>query len=90
MSRRGALTGGYYDTRKSRLELQKGKMECLVQLQQEEQEYEGHKAKLQNILERRGLGEGKGDWGRGRGTGGGEGDWGRGWGTGGRGLGEGD
>ena len=50
VSRRGALTGGYYDTRKSRLELQKSKMEIVQQLQQEELEYSGHKAKLQNIL----------------------------------------
>lgn len=50
VSRRGALTGGYYDTRKSRLELQKSKMEIVQQLQQEELEYNGHKAKLQNIL----------------------------------------
>ena len=50
MSRRGALTGGYYDTRRSRLDLQKGKMEFIQQLQQQQREYEEHKAKLQNIL----------------------------------------
>ena len=50
VSRRGALTGGYYDTRKSRLDLQKGKMECVQQLQSQEKEYDEHKAKLQNIL----------------------------------------
>ena len=50
VSRRGALTGGYYDTRRSRLDLQKGKMECIQQLQQQQREYEEHKAKLQNIL----------------------------------------
>ncbi|KAI0216956.1 Structural maintenance of chromosomes protein 3 [Lamellibrachia satsuma] len=49
VSRRGALTGGYYDTRKSRLELQKSKMEIVQQLQQEELEYNGHKAKLQTL-----------------------------------------
>ena len=55
MSRRGALTGGYYDTRRSRLDLQKGKMECIQQLQQQQREYEEHKAKLQNILLKRKL-----------------------------------
>lgn len=50
VSRRGALTGGYYDTRKSRLDLQKGKTETLRALQLEEREYENHKAKLLNIL----------------------------------------
>lgn len=50
MSRRGALTGGYYDTRKSRLDLQKGKTETQRSLQLEEREYENHKAKLLNIL----------------------------------------
>ena len=50
VSRRGALTGGYYDTRKSRLDLQKGKMECIQQTQVQEQEYEKHKSKLQYIL----------------------------------------
>ena len=50
VSRRGALTGGYYDTRKSRLDLQKGKMECIKSLNEHEKEYEQHKLKLQNIL----------------------------------------
>jgi len=50
VSRRGALTGGYYDTRKSRLELQKGKQECLKNLKLSEREYEEHKSKLQDIL----------------------------------------
>ena len=50
VSRRGALTGGYYDTRKSRLDLQKGKTETQRGLQLEEREYENHKAKLLNIL----------------------------------------
>jgi len=50
VSRRGALTGGYYDTRKSRLDLQKGKTETQRSLQLEEREYENHKAKLLNIL----------------------------------------
>ena len=50
VSRRGALTGGYYDTRKSRLDLQKGKMECIKALNEHEKEYDQHKVKLQNIL----------------------------------------
>ena len=50
VSRRGALTGGYYDTRKSRLDLQKGKTETCKQLEQQEREYAEHKVKLQNIL----------------------------------------
>ncbi|ESO00959.1 hypothetical protein HELRODRAFT_157320 [Helobdella robusta] len=50
VSRRGALTGGYYDTRKSRLELQRGKLESLRSLQVQEREYDAHKLKLQDIL----------------------------------------
>ena len=50
VSRRGALTGGYYDTRKSRLDLQKGKTETQRGLQLDERDYENHKAKLLNIL----------------------------------------
>lgn len=49
VSRRGALTGGYYDTRKSRLDLQKSKMECIQQLKTQEKEYEEHKSKLQAL-----------------------------------------
>jgi len=49
VSRRGALTGGYYDTRKSRLDLQKSKMETLQSLQQHEREYDEHKVKLQSL-----------------------------------------
>lgn len=49
VSRRGALTGGYYDTRKSRLDLQKGKTETQRSLQLEEREYENHKAKLLSL-----------------------------------------
>lgn len=49
VSRRGALTGGYYDTRKSRLDLQKGKTETANQLTEQEREYQEHKVKLQTI-----------------------------------------
>ena len=50
VSRRGALTGGYYDTRKSRLDLQRGKKEGLQALEEQNQEYDNHKRKLQDIL----------------------------------------
>ena len=49
VSRRGALTGGYYDSRKSRLELQRGKMESFKSLQVQEKDYDEHKVKLQNL-----------------------------------------
>ncbi|KAK3611250.1 hypothetical protein CHS0354_003879 [Potamilus streckersoni] len=49
VSRRGALTGGYYDTRRSRLELQKSKTELAKKLQTEEAEYATHKAKLEEL-----------------------------------------
>ncbi|KAL3863460.1 hypothetical protein ACJMK2_005214 [Sinanodonta woodiana] len=49
VSRRGALTGGYYDTRRSRLELQKSKTELSKKLQTEEAEYATHKAKLEEL-----------------------------------------
>ncbi|XP_013420555.1 structural maintenance of chromosomes protein 3 [Lingula anatina] len=49
VSRRGALTGGYYDTRRSRLDMQKSKAELTEQLQQKEQEYEEHRSKLQAL-----------------------------------------
>ena len=50
MSRRGALTGGYYDTRKSRLDLQGGKKEGEKALAEHNVEYSKHKTKLQDIL----------------------------------------
>ena len=50
VSRRGALTGGYYDTRKSRLDLQKGKKEGEQALEEHNSEYAKHKTKLQDIL----------------------------------------
>ncbi|CAK9299188.1 unnamed protein product [Gordionus sp. m RMFG-2023] len=49
VSRRGALTGGYYDTRKSRLELQKGKTELLDQLKEQEAAFGDHKTKINDI-----------------------------------------
>ena len=50
VSRRGALTGGYYDTRKSRLDLQKGKKEGEQALYEHNNDYGKHKTKLQDIL----------------------------------------
>ena len=49
VSRRGALTGGYYDTRRSRLDLQKSKLELIAQLKQQEAEYAEHRRKLEVI-----------------------------------------
>ena len=49
VSRRGALTGGYYDTRRSRLDLHKSKEEYSRQLQEQEGNYMEHKAKLEEL-----------------------------------------
>ncbi|XP_041368808.1 structural maintenance of chromosomes protein 3-like [Gigantopelta aegis] len=49
VSRRGALTGGYYDTRRSRLDMQKSKLELIAQLKQQEAEYAEHRQKLEVI-----------------------------------------
>ncbi|XP_074642175.1 structural maintenance of chromosomes protein 3-like [Tubulanus polymorphus] len=49
VSRRGALTGGYYDSRKSRLELQGSKMELIEQVERHEKEFAEHRKKLQVI-----------------------------------------
>ncbi|XP_060076543.1 structural maintenance of chromosomes protein 3-like [Ylistrum balloti] len=50
VSRRGALTGGFYDTRRSRLDLQKSKLELQQKLDTQEREYAAHKSKLE-VLE---------------------------------------
>ncbi|OWF38325.1 structural maintenance of chromosomes protein 3-like [Mizuhopecten yessoensis] len=50
VSRRGALTGGFYDTRRSRLDLQKSKLELQQKLDTQEKEYASHKSKLE-VLE---------------------------------------
>ena len=47
MSRRGALTGGFYDTRRSRLDLQKSKLELTEKMESQETEYKEHKSKLE-------------------------------------------
>jgi hypothetical protein len=39
VSRRGALTGGFYDTRRSRLDLQKSKLELTEKMESQETEY---------------------------------------------------
>ncbi|CAG5133454.1 unnamed protein product [Candidula unifasciata] len=49
VSRRGALTGGYYDTRWSRLDLQKGKMELAAAKLQQETEYQSHRVELEKM-----------------------------------------
>lgn len=49
MSRRGALTGGYYDTRRSRLDLQKSKLLLVDQLKEQEEEYSQHRTKLEEL-----------------------------------------
>lgn len=49
VSRRGALTGGYYDMRRSRLDLQKGKVEFEQKLGVQEKEYNEHKQKLEAV-----------------------------------------
>ena len=49
MSRRGALTGGFYDTRRSRLDLQKSKLELTEKMESQETEYKEHKSKLEKL-----------------------------------------
>ncbi|XP_072027015.1 structural maintenance of chromosomes protein 3-like isoform X1 [Amphiura filiformis] len=49
VSRKGAITGGYYDTRKSRLELQSSIVELRQKLAREEQEYEELRDKLSRV-----------------------------------------
>ncbi|XP_041476327.1 structural maintenance of chromosomes protein 3-like [Lytechinus variegatus] len=49
VSRKGAITGGYYDTRKSRLELQSGIVELRTRLSNQEQEYKELRDKLQKV-----------------------------------------
>ena len=49
VSRRGALTGGYYDTRRSRLDLQKSKLQLMEHLSEQEREYNQHRSKLEEL-----------------------------------------
>ncbi|KAL8567919.1 hypothetical protein ACOMHN_059041 [Nucella lapillus] len=49
VSRRGALTGGYYDSRRSRLDLQKSKLQLRESVQEQENEYNEHRTKLEEL-----------------------------------------
>ena len=49
VSRRGALTGGYYDNRKSRLDLHADKMKLKVQIENQEGDCKRHKAELESV-----------------------------------------
>jgi structural maintenance of chromosome 3 (chondroitin sulfate proteoglycan 6) len=49
VSRRGALTGGFYDTRRSRLDLQKSKLELTEKMESQETDYKEHKSKLEKL-----------------------------------------
>lgn len=49
VSRRGALTGGYYDNRRSRLDLHKSKEEYATKVSTMETQYNEHKTKLEDI-----------------------------------------
>jgi len=49
VSRRGALTGGYYDTRRSRLDLQKSKIELTKAKTEQEMEYQSHRVELEKV-----------------------------------------
>jgi len=49
VSRRGALTGGYYDNRRSRLDMHKSKEEYVRKVEEQEAKYLEHKTKLEEI-----------------------------------------
>ncbi|XP_053407291.1 structural maintenance of chromosomes protein 3-like [Mercenaria mercenaria] len=49
VSRRGALTGGHYDNRRSRLDLHKSKEEYAQKVADQERQYSEHKSKLEEI-----------------------------------------
>ncbi|CAL1533668.1 unnamed protein product [Lymnaea stagnalis] len=49
VSRRGTLTGGYNDTRRSRLDLQKSKVELTEAKQTQEMEYQSHRVELEKV-----------------------------------------
>lgn len=49
VSRRGALTGGYYDNRKSRLDLHSDKVKLKAQIEEQEKECTRHKASLESV-----------------------------------------
>ncbi|GAB6024529.1 hypothetical protein CHUAL_009682 [Chamberlinius hualienensis] len=49
VSHKGALTGGYFDTRRSRLEMQKLRAQLLKEIEQLEAEFGGHRDKLNDL-----------------------------------------
>lgn len=49
VSRRGALTGGYYDSRKSRLDLHSDKVKLRQQIEQQEVDCKSHKSALEDV-----------------------------------------
>ena len=49
VSRRGALTGGYYDSRKSRLDLHSDKVKLKQQIEQQERDCQSHKSALEEV-----------------------------------------
>ncbi len=50
VSRRGALTGGFYDSQKSRLSVQRKMVETTARFEQEEQQLRRLKQKVSDIL----------------------------------------
>lgn len=50
MSHKGALTGGYFDTRRSRLDLHKAHMQLVKEITEVEKQLAEHKQKLSDIL----------------------------------------
>lgn len=49
VSRRGALTGGYYDNRKSRLDLHSDKVKLRSQIETQEEDCRRHKSELEQV-----------------------------------------
>lgn len=50
VSHKGALTGGYFDTRKSRLDLHKAHMQLVTEINEQERQLAQHRKTLTNIL----------------------------------------
>lgn len=50
MSHKGALTGGYFDTRRSRLDLHKAHMQLVSEINEQERQLTQHRKTLTNIL----------------------------------------
>ncbi|XP_042912934.1 structural maintenance of chromosomes protein 3 [Parasteatoda tepidariorum] len=49
VSHKGALTGGYFDTRRSRLDLHKGHMQVVTEINEQERQLAQHRTTLTNI-----------------------------------------